>query len=63
MRQIYQRPTTLPMPLSLQEMIAASVPENGFDMTTVSELDESITSGNLSRRRYMWTDEEDEDEE
>lgn len=62
MKKIYQTPATFTTVVELQQVIAASQygqPEVGFDMNSTAETD--ATSGNLSRRKSVWDDEEEED--
>lgn len=66
MKATYQNPATDIVAFSVAQIIAASnnygAPEEGQDLSTVEET--AATSGNLSRRRTVWEDEElDEDED
>lgn len=63
MKRIYQTPETELVTISVEQMIAISGPvEDGFKTTDpVPTTDE--TSGNLSRRRDIWADEEEEEEQ
>lgn len=61
MKKIYQTPATITTVVELQQMIAASPlgnPEDGFTMTVAPETE--ATSGNMSRRRSVWGDEEED---
>jgi hypothetical protein len=58
MKQIYQKPETELIVVSTIRMIAASNPEDGFNTSNVPESDPGQTSGNLSRRRTVWDDDE-----
>lgn len=62
--KIYQKPTTDTLCLSVEQMIAISgpvKPDGNTDLSTASETE--ATSGNLSRRKDIWEDEEDEEEQ
>ncbi len=62
MKAIYQNPTTEIITITVAQMIAISqfgdLVENGEDLGDAPTTDQ--TSGNLSRRRTVW-DEEEED--
>lgn len=59
----YQKPETDLILVAVQQlMVQASPVENGFNMDDpLGETEQ--TSGNLSRGRSVWDDEEDEEEE
>ena len=65
MKKTYQCPETLLTAIELQQMIAGSnnygEPEKGQDLGAAEET--SATSGNLSRRRNVWDDDEEMNEE
>ena len=65
MKKTYQSPETVLTDLELQQMIAGSnnygEPEKGQDLGAAEET--SATSGNLSRRRSVWGDEEEFEDE
>ena len=63
MKAIYQSPKTDIISISLQHMIALSNLEQGQDLGDAPETD--ATEGNLSRRRRrsVWDEWEDEEEE
>ena len=61
--KIYLKPTTEELYISVEQMIAASgpvIPNGNTDLGNASETEE--TQGNLSRRKDIWTDDEEEDE-
>lgn len=65
MKAIYQNPKTDIVTISVEQLMTAGSnnygnPELGQDLETVGETD--ATSGNLSRRRSVWDDEEVEDD-
>ncbi len=60
MKAIYQSPKTDVLSISLTHMIAVSSPEKGQNLNEAPITEE--TSGNLSRRRDVWDDEEEEEE-
>ena len=63
MKAIYQQPTTIVVVLQTQRMIAYSqlkdLVEEGEDLDNAPETTE--ISGNLSRHRSVWDDDEEED--
>ena len=63
MKTTYQKPTTEEIIISISQLMSVSqTPENvedGFDPDDTPTTGE--TSGNLSRRRTVWDDEEEED--
>ena len=66
MKKAYQSPETLLVVLSTQQVMTTTSnnygsPEAGQDLSKVGETNE--TSGNLSRRRTVWDDEELEEGE
>lgn len=63
MKKTYQSPETLLVAIATQQMIAASdlIKNDQQDLGSAPETTE--TSGNLSRRRSVWDDEEDFEEE
>jgi len=60
MKAIYEKPTTSVVVIATVQMIAASGVEDGFNKDEAPETGES--SGNLSRRRSVWDDDEQEDQ-
>jgi hypothetical protein len=58
MKKIYLQPTIEMLGAETEEMIAASLVQDGFDATKAPELDETVTSGNLSRVN-VWGDDEE----
>ncbi len=54
MKKIYQMPEVDILDVITEDMIAASPVENGFKQTKAPDLQESVTSGNLSRQNDMW---------
>jgi hypothetical protein len=64
MKAIYQNPTTDIITISVSQMIAATnnygTPENGQDLNQAEET--NATEGNLSRRRDIWADEEEDED-
>ena len=68
MKKTYQNPTTDIVIISVVQMIAASDggllgnddKPNNLDLENIAETD--ATEGNLSRRRTVWDDEEEEEE-
>ena len=65
MKTTYLKPTTDVLYISVEQMIAASDPvsptSTNNDLTKTPETTE--TSGNLSRRKDIWTDPEEDEEE
>ena len=63
MKTTYLKPNTDMLYLSVEQMIAASKPitESGGKLEDVPETE--ATSGNLSRRKDIWADEEEEEEQ
>ena len=65
MKAIYQKPSTEEVFVSVSQLMSASqTPQNveeGFDPTDTPTTEE--TSGNLSRRRTVWEDEEEDEED
>ena len=66
MKKAYQSPETLLVVLASQQVMTTGSngygsPEQGQDLSKVGETNE--TSGNLSRRRTVWDDEELEEGE
>ncbi len=63
MKTTYQKPETLLMEIATQQMIAASdlIKNNQQDLENAPTTGE--TSGNLSRHRTVWDDEEELEEE
>ena len=63
MKTTYLKPNTDMLYLSVEQMIAASKPitENGGKLDEAPETTQ--ISGNLSRRKDIWEDEEDEEEQ
>ena len=60
----YLKPTTDVLYISVEQMIAASdpvKPNGNTDLTSAPET--PATSGNLSRRKDIWADDEEEEEE
>ena len=62
----YLKPNTDVLYISVEQMIAASGPvgpgsTDNHDLNTAPTTDE--TSGNLSRRKDIWADDEEEEEE
>ena len=64
MKTIYQKPATEEIIISISHLMSASqTPENvedGFDPNDTPTTGD--TSGNLSRRRTVWEDEEEEED-
>ena len=63
MKTTYLKPTTDVIYISVEQMIATSgpvSPEGNKDLNNASETEE--TSGNLSRRKDIWADDEEEEE-
>ena len=54
MKKIYKMPEVDILDVMTEDMIANSPVENGFDKATATELQQSATSGNLSRQNDMW---------
>ena len=63
MKTTYLKPETDVLYISVEQMIAASKPitEGGGNLNDAPETTE--TSGNLSRRKDIWADEEEEEEQ
>jgi len=65
MKKTYQAPCTFIAEIELQQMMVSGSnnnygrPEQGQDLDAVGETSE--TSGNLSRRRSVWDEEEEDD--
>ena len=63
MKKTYQAPETLLTTIAFQQVLTGSnnygQPEQGQDLSTVGETE--ATEGNLSRRRTVWDEEEEED--
>ena len=60
----YLKPTTDVLYISVEQMIAASdpiKPNGNTDLTSAPTTDQ--TGGNLSRRKDIWADDEEEEEE
>lgn len=59
----YLKPNTDVLYISVEQMIAGSPvnPEGNKDLSSAPETTE--TSGNLSRRKDIWADDEEEEEE
>ena len=61
--KIYLKPTMDVLYITVEQMIATSgpvSPDGNKDLNNASETEE--TSGNLSRRKDIWADEEEEEE-
>ena len=54
MKKIYQMPEVDILDVMTEDVIATSPVENGFNRATAPELQQSVTSGNLSRQNNMW---------
>lgn len=61
MKAIYQKPETTVTAIATMSLLANSPVENGFKKSTSPEVGDGITSGNLSRQRSVWGDDEDYD--
>ena len=62
MKKTYQSPATMLENMNTQMMIAASsgVLENGFNTSNADALDNTISSGNLSRHgKSLWDDDDE----
>lgn len=60
----YQKPETDLILVAVQQLLVQASPvENGFNMDKPLGDTGEQTSGNLSRGRSVWDDEEDEEEE
>jgi hypothetical protein len=67
MKAIYQKPATGVFTIATTELMAGSLLQQQTDGTIKQELDGStpntdLSSGNLSRRRTVWDDEEEEED-